>query len=140
MRSRVGVGIVPPKVLGAPKPTSSVMMSRMFGAPFGGITLGGHHGVDWVALVPMPPPNRGAGEGRCLVSSVVVAFGDPGAADDPPSPWRAITPTVRGVLLHATQPATAASDNRQKTLARAPAFAIGRLRWRIWRVQEHSRH
>jgi hypothetical protein len=36
MRSSVGVGMTPPNVLGAAKPTSSVMISRMFGAPFGG--------------------------------------------------------------------------------------------------------
>ena len=35
IRSMVGVGIGPPKVLLAPKPTSSVRMMRMFGAPFG---------------------------------------------------------------------------------------------------------
>ena len=35
-RSRAGVGITPPKVDGAQKPTSSVMISRMFGAPLGG--------------------------------------------------------------------------------------------------------
>ena len=41
MRSSAGVGMTPPKVEGAPKPTSSVMMSRMFGAPLGGTTLAG---------------------------------------------------------------------------------------------------
>jgi len=30
--------MTPPNVLGAAKPTSSVMISRMFGAPFGGTT------------------------------------------------------------------------------------------------------
>jgi hypothetical protein len=36
--SKVGVGTGPPKVLDAPKPTSSVMTSRMFGAPAGAFT------------------------------------------------------------------------------------------------------
>ena len=45
MRSMAGVGIRPPKVLGAPKPTSSVMISNTFGAPFGGTTVGGQYGV-----------------------------------------------------------------------------------------------
>src|SRR4029434_8520482 len=44
MRSIVGVGITPPNVLGAPKPWSSVMMSKTFGAPFGGTTRGAHQG------------------------------------------------------------------------------------------------
>src|SRR6516225_6385669 len=33
MRSSVGVGITPPNVDGAPKPTSSVRISRILGAP-----------------------------------------------------------------------------------------------------------
>ena len=37
--------MTPPKVLGAPKPWSSVIMSNTLGAPFGGTTRGGHHGV-----------------------------------------------------------------------------------------------
>ena len=44
MRSRAGVGMTPPKVLGAPKPTSSVMISSTLGAPLGGTTRGGHQG------------------------------------------------------------------------------------------------
>jgi hypothetical protein len=41
MRSSVGVGMTPPNVLGAPKPTSSVMMSRTLGASLGGTTVAG---------------------------------------------------------------------------------------------------
>jgi hypothetical protein len=37
-RSNVCVGTGPPNVLVAPKPTSSVRMSRIFGAPFGAVT------------------------------------------------------------------------------------------------------
>jgi hypothetical protein len=40
IRSSAGAGITPPKVLGAAKPTSSVMISNTFGAPLGGTTLG----------------------------------------------------------------------------------------------------
>src|SRR6266581_3497537 len=36
MRSIVGVGMTPPNVLGTPKPESSVIMSRIFGASLGG--------------------------------------------------------------------------------------------------------
>src|SRR6516165_12671685 len=77
MRSMVGVGITPPNVLGAPKPWSSVMMSSTFGAPFGGTTRGGHHGVDSEALSLITPPKFGGGGGSCLLSIVVVALGDP---------------------------------------------------------------
>ena len=63
MRSSVGVGITPPKVDGAAKPTSSVMISRMFGAPFGGTTRAGHYGFDCAALSSISPPNGCGGGG-----------------------------------------------------------------------------
>jgi hypothetical protein len=44
------VGITPPKVLGAAKPTSSVIISRIFGAPLGGTTRAGHAGLEHVKL------------------------------------------------------------------------------------------
>jgi hypothetical protein len=46
------VGIGPPKVLAAPKPVSSVMMSKTFGAPFGAVTAFGKSGVDSLVLRP----------------------------------------------------------------------------------------
>ncbi len=52
------------------------MISRTFGAPFGGTTRGGHHGVDAVALSLITPPNLMGGGGSCLPSSVTVALGD----------------------------------------------------------------
>src|SRR5512139_3865827 len=78
MRSRAGVGMTPPNVLGEPKPWSSVMMSSTLGAPFGGTTRGGHQGVDCDALSLITPPNFGSGGGSCLPSMVVVAPGAPG--------------------------------------------------------------
>src|SRR5215468_4569443 len=78
MRSMVGVGITPPNVLGAPKPWSSVIISSTFGAPFGGTTRGGHHGVDCEALSLITPPNFGSGVGSCFPVIVVVASGEPG--------------------------------------------------------------
>ena len=39
-RSSAGVGITPPKVDGAPKPTSSVMINRTFGDSGAGATRG----------------------------------------------------------------------------------------------------
>ena len=67
--------MTPPKVLGAPKPWSSVMMSSTLGAPFGGTTRGAHHGVDSEALSLITPPNFGSGGGSCFPSIVVVALG-----------------------------------------------------------------
>ena len=63
-RSSAGVGITPPKVLAAPKPVSSVMISRMLGAPLGGTTRAGHQGFDCKALGLISPPNGGGGGGR----------------------------------------------------------------------------
>src|SRR5689334_15096636 len=80
MRSSAGVGMTPPKVPGAPKPSSSVMISSTLGAPFGGTTRAGHHGVDSVAFSLITPPNFGSGGGSCFPSIVVVALGDPGVS------------------------------------------------------------
>src|SRR5208282_65127 len=77
MRSRFGVGMTPPKVLGTPYPWSSVMMRRTLGAPLGGTTRGGHHGVESLASSLMTPPNFGGGAGSCFPSIVVVALGEP---------------------------------------------------------------
>src|SRR5262245_54635933 len=63
-RSRFGVGIGPPKVLAAPKPVSSVMMSRTLGAPLGAVTPLGKSGLDSLALRPTTPPNDASGTGR----------------------------------------------------------------------------
>ena len=67
--------MTPPKVLGAPKPWSSVMMSSTLGAPFGGTTRGGHQGFDSEAFSLITPPNFGSGGGSCFPSIVVVALG-----------------------------------------------------------------
>src|SRR3954471_16138860 len=70
--------MTPPKVLGAPKPWSSVMMSNTLGAPLGGTTRGAHHGFDSEAFSSITPPNFGSGGGSCFPSIVVVAVGEPG--------------------------------------------------------------
>src|SRR5271166_6122719 len=77
MRSIVGVGITPPKVDGAPKPTSSVMISRMLGAPAGGTIRGGHHDFDWVAFRLIVPPNGSSGAGSTSPGIVRVPSGEP---------------------------------------------------------------
>ena len=70
--------MTPPKVLGAEKPTSSVMINRTLGAALGGTTRGAHHAVDCAALSLMTPPNFGSGGGSCFPLMVVVALGEPG--------------------------------------------------------------
>src|SRR5215475_270620 len=78
MRSSAGVGITPPKVLGTPKPASSVMIRSTLGAPLGGTTRGAHHGFDCRASSLITPPKLGSGGGSCFPSMVVVAPGEPG--------------------------------------------------------------
>src|SRR5215831_19881131 len=60
----VGVGIGPPKVLEAPKPTSSVRIKRTFGAPCGAWTSFGKSGVDPLTVRPILPLNGGSGWGN----------------------------------------------------------------------------
>src|SRR5260221_3314145 len=79
MRSKAGVGMTPPNVLGAPKPQSSVIMSSTLGALLGGTTRGAHHAFDWAAFSLITPPNFGSGAGSCLPEIVVVAPGEPGS-------------------------------------------------------------
>src|ERR1700757_393906 len=54
------------------------MIRRMLGAPLGGTTVGGHHGLESVAVSLITPPNFGSGGGSCFPSMVVVAPGEPG--------------------------------------------------------------
>src|SRR5208283_4073295 len=54
------------------------MMSKMLGAPLGGTTRGGHHGVESLALSLITPPNGSCGGGSCLPSRLMVALGEPG--------------------------------------------------------------
>src|SRR3978361_568950 len=53
------------------------MISRTLGAPLGGTTRGGHHGLESVALSLITPPNCAGGTGIWLPSIVVVALGEP---------------------------------------------------------------
>src|SRR5262245_56965313 len=79
MRSRAGVGMTPPKVEGAPKPTSSVRISRMFGAPSGGVICGGQADVLSMAFGMIVPLNGRVGSGRTRLSGNSTAVGAPGA-------------------------------------------------------------
>src|SRR5271155_1234044 len=53
------------------------MIRRMLGAPLGGTTRGGHHGVESLALSLITPPNGIGGGGICLPSIVTVESGEP---------------------------------------------------------------
>src|SRR5450432_3550841 len=53
------------------------MMSRTFGAPFGGTMRGGHQVLESLALSLITPPNFGGGGGSCWPLIVVVALGEP---------------------------------------------------------------
>src|SRR5664279_1562154 len=77
MRSRFGDGITPPKVLDTPKPVSSVMINRTFGAPLVGTTRGAHQGVDWAAFRSILPSNLSGGGGSCFPLMGAVAHGEP---------------------------------------------------------------
>src|SRR5215469_12903450 len=77
MRSSEGVGITPLNVEGAPKPTSSVMVKRMLGAPFGGTTRGAHQSFDWAAFCLITPPNFIPGGGTIFEFGKIVARGEP---------------------------------------------------------------
>src|SRR5258707_9123065 len=54
------------------------MMSSTLGAPLGGTTRGGHHGLESLTLCWITPPNLVGGGGSCLPSIVIVALGEPG--------------------------------------------------------------
>ena len=66
--SRVNVGVWhgPPKVLVAPKPTSSSSTSRIFGAPAGALRGCGKSDFEFLARRSMVPLNAGGGRGRTV--------------------------------------------------------------------------
>ncbi len=59
--SSVGVGTGPPNVPEAPKPTSSVRITRIFGAPAGAFTGWGKSDLEFAVVRPMTPLNTGSG-------------------------------------------------------------------------------
>ncbi len=134
MRSIVGVGITPPKVLGTPKPASSVMMSRTLGALFGGRTRGAHHGFDCSAPSLITPPNFGSGGGSCLPVMVVVALGEPGtpviccAKVEVEVRARRPTPASRPQLIFMTQAPLPLTRFKNPRLSRCGRSRDGRRR------------
>src|SRR5882724_7233303 len=107
MRSNPGVGMTPPNVPLTPYPWSSVMISRMLGAPLGGTTFGGHHVFDSVASSLITPPNLGGGGGSCLPSMVIVALGNPSvplicwayAPDEGIAPRRTLNDSIAAAFM-----------------------------------------
>jgi hypothetical protein len=99
----VGVGIGPPKVLGWPKPVSSVMMITTFGAPFGGLIGCGKEGLDSRIVRPMTPLKSGAAGGsRAGDSAAPTAVGWPNgaaAARQTPSKAAAVSALELGNVL-----------------------------------------
>ncbi len=71
----VGVGMTPPKVLGMPKPASSVMISRMLGASLGGTTVGGHQGVDCKRVILDHPAELRRGRRQLVAADGGVGAG-----------------------------------------------------------------
>src|SRR5436190_8939470 len=103
--------MTPPNVLGTPKPESSVMMSRMFGACLGGTMRGAHHALDLRASSLITPPNFGSGSGSCLPLMVVVAPGEP------------ISPVVcNSAAKHEAAAKTNAAPHRAVDMSRFLAF------------------
>jgi hypothetical protein len=115
MRSIVGVGMTPPKVLGTPKPESSVMIRSTFGAFLGGTTRGAHQALDWRASSLIVPPNFGSGGGSCLPSIVVVALGEPRV------------PVICGVPAEAPSAALAAGNAAAAAMTTSTAQALRQL-------------
>ncbi len=72
---RVDVGTGPPKVLIAPKPTSSVRISRIFGAPLGALVSGRKSRVESFGVRQMWPLKGGSGRGRtsCAQLTPIIA-------------------------------------------------------------------
>ena len=116
MRSSAGVGMTPPKVPGAPKPSSSVMMSSTLGAPFGGTTRGAHQAFDSEAFSLITPPNFGSGGGSCFPPIVVVALGAPSS------------PVTCWAMPHEEPNAKATPDTAMATTS-LTAFIRGPLRF-----------
>src|SRR5262249_48247765 len=76
--SSAGVGMTPPKVEGAPKPTSSVKINSIFGAPSGAATAAGQPATLSFAFGIIVPLNGGVGVGNTGLSGNSTALGAPG--------------------------------------------------------------
>src|SRR5262245_26801452 len=109
--SNVGVGIGPPKVLAAPKPTSSVMMSKTFGAPLGALTSLGKSGLDVRAMRSIWPLNGASGLGRDSSGCSLGAGFAPGWPLASPPPAGATAGSCASAGCHIRPPRWAATAN-----------------------------
>src|SRR4029450_1150303 len=93
------------------------MMSSTLGAALGGTTVGGHHGLESVAVSLMTPPNFGSGGGSCFPSMVVVAPGEPGV------PLVCICALAEGATAM-----TAAASIPQRKICRVDSIGVNLVR------------
>src|SRR3954452_3254925 len=72
MRSRFGVSIGPPNVLGLPKPASSISTTNTFGAPCGGAAwpISPQSGSEPASVLAVTPVNAGRRMGSLVRSGV----------------------------------------------------------------------
>src|SRR6516165_5400647 len=82
-RWKLGVWIGPPKVLVAPKPTSSVRINKILGAPAEASIILGKSGVESFTVRPICPSKGGWGGGKMLgVSDIATRGSDVAATAD----------------------------------------------------------
>lgn len=74
MFANAGVGTGPPKTEDAPNPTSSVMISKIFGAPSGASIAVGKYGVEFATVKPIWPKNGDSRDGSEDPLEVVLWF------------------------------------------------------------------
>src|ERR1700719_1534045 len=103
------------------------MMRRMLGAPLGGTTRGGHHGLESLALSLINPPNGSGGGGSCFPSSVTVALGEPGT---PMICWACATLAVINQAIVNTIPSDRLPLICRLILTLPPAFNLAKSAWR----------
>ena len=84
--SSVGVGTTPPKAEFEPNPASSIRIRSTFGAPSGGMTVGGQPGLLLTKFGAMKPLKGGVGVGSTVLSGNWLAVGDCACAE-----WRSPT-------------------------------------------------
>src|SRR5262245_53652596 len=115
------------------------MMSSTLGAPLGGTTLGGHHGLDCLASRLISPPNGGGGFGRYLPSMVVVAPGLPGVPGPPGAPCEPDASFGLGVCANAPESARLAVS-RAVTARCLVAFMVESIGYWYFACAVGARH
>src|SRR5450432_3575758 len=100
------------------------MINSTLGAPFGGTTRGGHHGLESLTLSLITPPNFVGGGGSCLPSIVMVALGEPGVP----------------LICWATDPDESAVPRRKPDASTVAILIISFLLKSAASMQGHPRH